>query len=241
MASALVVGAGRGLGRGLAAGLADRGFDLVLADVDSGSIGSAAAELSARAGLEMDVTDEESVAAAFQQASGHLHRLDLVVNAAGVLLVANVVDLELREWQRVMEVNATGAFLVARQAARQLLADGGPASIVTIASIGGKVGDAGLAHYCASKFAVIGLTQSLAKELAPHDITVNAVCPGVVQTPMIEDLAAGWDQSIDDMTTVQAIRRPQTPDEIADTVAYLHRARSVTGQAINVDGGTVFH
>lgn len=240
MPNALVVGAGRGLGSGVAAGLCERGFAVAIADLDTSALEDAAQTLAACPTVKIDVTDEVSVEGAFRAATEAFGHLDLVVNAAGVLSVSYVTDLEVAEWRRVLDVNATGAFLVARQAARQLIAARRPASIITIASIGGKVGDAGIAHYCASKFAVIGLTQSLAKELAPHDITVNAICPGVVQTLMIDVLGAGWGRTVEEMTTAQAIPRPQTPDEIADTVEYLHRARSVTGQALNIDGGTVF-
>ena len=107
-------------------------------------------------------------------------------------------------------------------------------------SIAGKVGEPGLAHYAASKFAVVGFTQALAREIACHDITVNAVCPGVVATPMIDELAKGWGMSIEAMVGKQAIHRAQTPDEVAAAVMFLHANRSITGQALNVDGGTVF-
>jgi NAD(P)-dependent dehydrogenase (short-subunit alcohol dehydrogenase family) len=149
--------------------------------------------------------------------------------------------MELSEWQKILAVNATGVFLCSRAAARLMVAGNIEGSIVSISSIAGKIGDPGLAHYSASKFAVVGFTQSLAQELAPHGITVNAICPGVVMTPMIEDLAQDWDASIEEMMSAQAIKRPQTPSEIAAAVLYLHTVRSVTGQAINVDGGTVFH
>jgi meso-butanediol dehydrogenase/(S,S)-butanediol dehydrogenase/diacetyl reductase len=144
------------------------------------------------------------------------------------------------EWRRVLEVNATGTFLASRAVARRLVVEGRPGSIVSIASIAGKRGDPQLAHYSASKFAIVGLTQALARELAEHDVTVNAVCPGLVETQMIEQVAAGWNTSVERMLDAQAIHRPQTADEIADAVAFLHRNRSVTGQAINVDGGTIF-
>jgi meso-butanediol dehydrogenase / (S,S)-butanediol dehydrogenase / diacetyl reductase len=126
-----------------------------------------------------------------------------VVNGAGVLSVAPVVDLEAREWRRVLEVNVTGAFLVSQAAARIMIKAARPASIISIASVAGKIGEPGLAHYAASKFALVGFTQALARELAPH-------------------------------------HRPQTPDDIALAIAFLHASRSVTGQAINVEGGTVF-
>jgi meso-butanediol dehydrogenase/(S,S)-butanediol dehydrogenase/diacetyl reductase len=188
----------------------------------------------------MDVTDEGEVDSAISWAADTLGGIDLVINAAGVLSVAPVVDLEAREWRRVLEVNATGAFLVSRAAARIMIEAARPASIVSIASIAGKIGEPGLAHYAASKFALVGFTQALARELAPHGITVNAVCPGVVATPMLEQLSTQWRVSIEAMLAQQAIRRPQSAEDIAMTIVFLHSNRSVTGQAINVDGGTVF-
>jgi len=188
----------------------------------------------------MDVTDEADVRAGLAGGAGQFGGLDLVVNGAGVLSVAHVVDLEASEWRRVLEVNATGAFLVSQAAARIMIKAARPASIISIASIAGKIGEPGLAHYAASKFALIGFTQALARELAPHQITVNAVCPGVVLTQMIDQVTSGWHTSIDDLLDMQAIHRPQTPDDIALAITFLHASRSVTGQAINVDGGTVF-
>jgi meso-butanediol dehydrogenase / (S,S)-butanediol dehydrogenase / diacetyl reductase len=213
-------------------------------DVDADSV-QETARLIQRAGgtssaARMDVTDEAEVQAGIAGAEGQLSGLDLVVNGAGVLSVAHVVDLEAAEWRRVLEVNVTGAFLVSRAAARIMITAARPASIISIASVAGKTGEPGLAHYAASKFALVGFTQALARELAPHQITVNAVCPGVVLTPMIDQLADKWQMSIDDLLDSQSIHRPQTPDDIALAIEFLHASRSVTGQAINVDGGTVF-
>ncbi len=243
-AAAVVTGAGRGLGRGIALSLAARGARVAALDVDAGGV-QETARLIQRAGgtssaARMDVTDEAEVQAGIAWAAGQLSGLDLVVNGAGVLSVAHVVDLEAAEWRRVLEVNVTGAFLVSRAAARIMITAARPASIISIASVAGKTGEPGLAHYAASKFALVGFTQALARELAPHQITVNAVCPGVVLTPMIDQLADKWQMSIDDLLDTQAIHRPQTPDDIALAIAFLHASRSVTGQAINVDGGTVF-
>lgn len=188
----------------------------------------------------LDVTDEDDVGSAIDASADWLGGLDLVINGAGVLSVSPVVDLDAREWRRVLEVNATGAFLVSRAAARLMIKAAQPASIISIASIAGKIGEPGLAHYAASKFALVGFTQALARELAPHDVTVNAVCPGVVATPMIEKLSSQWNVSVEEMLSKQAIRRPQSEEDIAAAIAFLHRSRSITGQAINIDGGTVF-
>ena len=140
----------------------------------------------------------------------------------------------------MLDVNLTGVFLMSRAVARTMRRGGQPGSIVSIASIGGKRGGPGIAHYCASKFAVIGFTQSLAMELATHAITVNAICPGLVDTRMIHDLAAGLSMQLSDFQDRQLVARPQLPEEIAEAILFVHRNRSVTGQAINIDGGTVF-
>jgi meso-butanediol dehydrogenase/(S,S)-butanediol dehydrogenase/diacetyl reductase len=240
----VVTGAGQGLGRGIALALAARGGRVVALDVNADGAAETARMIEDAGGSarssRMDVTDEGEVGSAIGWAADRLDGLDLVINGAGVLSVAPVVDLEAREWRRVLEVNATGAFLVSRAAARLMIEAARPASIVSIASIAGKIGEPGLAHYAASKFALVGFTQALARELAPHDITVNAVCPGVVATPMIEELSSQWHVSVEGMLAQQAIRRPQSTEDIAMAIAFLHACRSVTGQAINVDGGTVF-
>ena len=242
--AAVVTGAGRGLGRGIALSLAGWGARVVALDVNADGAAETARLIQAAGGTSwsarMDVTDEAGVQAGISWAAAQLGGLDLVVNGAGVLSVAHVVDLEAREWRRVLDVNATGTFLVSRAAARTMIEAGRPASIISIASIAGKIGEPGLAHYAASKFAIVGFTQALARELAPHQITVNAVCPGVVLTQMIEEVASKWDMPVDGLLDMQAIHRPQTPEDIALAVAFLHASRSVTGQAINVDGGTVF-
>jgi meso-butanediol dehydrogenase/(S,S)-butanediol dehydrogenase/diacetyl reductase len=240
----VVTGAGQGLGRGIALALAARGGRVVALDVNADGAAETAQMIEDAGGSawssRMDVTDEGEVGSAVGWAADRLQGLDLVINGAGVLSVSPVVDLEAREWRRVLEVNATGAFLVSRAAARLMIEAARPASIVSIASIAGKIGEPGLAHYAASKFALVGFTQALARELAPHGITVNAVCPGVVATPMIEQLSSQWHVSVEGMLAQQAIRRPQSAEDIALAIAFLHASRSVTGQAINVDGGTVF-
>jgi meso-butanediol dehydrogenase/(S,S)-butanediol dehydrogenase/diacetyl reductase len=231
----LVTGAGRGLGRGMAEALASWGARVGVTDIRLG-----AAPFAAWSDV-MDVTDEVSVAAGVDACWDALGSIDLLVNNAGVLSVCAVAEMALAEWRRVMEVNATGTFLVSRAVVRRMIAAGRGGSVVSIASIAGKRGDAKLAHYSASKFAVVGFTQALAQEVAAHGIRVNAVCPGLVETAMIDDLNAGFGASTSEWLSHQAIRRSQTPADIAWTVACLHGAEGVTGQAVNVDGGTLFH
>jgi meso-butanediol dehydrogenase/(S,S)-butanediol dehydrogenase/diacetyl reductase len=121
------------------------------------------------------------------------------------------------------------------------MVDRGSGAIVNLASIAGKRGDPTLAHYSASKFAVVGFTQALAQELAEAGVTVNAVCPGTVPTPMTTELAGHWGESVEAMAKrFQATPRPQEPRDIADAVVFLASMPSITGQALNVDGGAVF-
>jgi NAD(P)-dependent dehydrogenase (short-subunit alcohol dehydrogenase family) len=241
----LVTGAGRGLGRGMVLAFAAWGADIGAADID----GNAAQETRnmARSASRnswsgrMDVSNEADVAANVEQCWKALGGIDLLVNNAGVLSVSPVIDMPPSEWRRVIEVNATGVFLVTQSVIRMMIAAKRGGSVVSIASIGGKRGDPLISHYNASKFAVVGFTQALAQEVAKHDILINAVCPGVVETKMIEDLAHGVQTPVSSWIAGQAINRSQTPEDIAFAVAFLHLSRAMTGQAINVDGGTLFH
>jgi len=158
------------------------------------------------------------------------------VNNAGVITVAEVEEMEEDEWDSVMDVNVKGQFLVARAAISHLKESSG--TIINTASIAGKIGAAGLAHYCASKHAVIGLTKSLALELA-DDVTVNAICPGIVETPMWEQiLTPSLDESYEE-TIERAIPlgRDQTPEDMGKLAVFYATNRNVTGQALAVDGG----
>lgn len=242
---AVVTGAGSGLGHGIALSLAERGAQVAVLDFDFAGADETKNMIERKGfrawAFQADVTDENALDHAVDESAKKLSGIDLLVNSAGILSVSSVLDLPLAEWRRVLEVNATGVFLASRAVARIMIDTGRSGSIVSIASIAGKVGDAGLAHYSASKFAVIGFTQALAKELAPHNITVNALCPGVVETPMIGELADAWNSSVEELLDAQLIHRPQTPEEIANSIVFLHGSRSITGQAINVDGGTVFY
>jgi meso-butanediol dehydrogenase/(S,S)-butanediol dehydrogenase/diacetyl reductase len=230
----LVTGAGRGLGLGLATAMAGWGARVGVADLNK-----TVPDFAAWSGI-MDVTDEAAVEASVSACWDALGGIDLLVNNAGVLSVFGVVDMAATEWRRVMEVNATGTFLVSQAVVRRMIAEARGGSIVSISSIAGKRGDPTLAHYSASKFAVIGFTQALAREVGRHGIRVNAVCPGVVETAMIDDLTQGSGTSVSEWLRHQALPRSQTPEEIAWVVASLHGATAVTGQAINVDGGTLF-
>jgi meso-butanediol dehydrogenase/(S,S)-butanediol dehydrogenase/diacetyl reductase len=183
-----------------------------------------------------------------QETVNQLGALNILVCSAGVIHVSNVETMSEEAWTLTFDVNVKGVFLSCK-AAIPAIRDSGGGCIINIASIAGKNGAAGMAHYCASKFAVIGFTNSLAKELASSDIRVNAICPGILRTQMWEYAAdkrklpgetkeEAWQRFI---RTRIPLGRPQTPEDIGQLAVYLAVARNVTGQAINVDGGAELH
>jgi meso-butanediol dehydrogenase / (S,S)-butanediol dehydrogenase / diacetyl reductase len=246
---ALVTGAGSGIGRGIASVLGREGAELVLTDLDRGAAERAAAELGGRA-LRHDVTSADQCRAVVASTLDELGRIDVLVNNAGVSRSVPFTELDEAEWDRVLDVNAKGVFLTTRAVAPHMI-ERRSGSIISISSMVGKEGIPFFTHYCASKFAVIGFTQALAKELAPHGVRVNAVCPGVVRTPL-------WEPLLDQLSATKAITRdeawqefidgiplgrPQDPQDIGEAVAFLasERARNMTGQGVNVTGGMQLH
>ena len=251
---ALVTGGSRGIGRAIAQRLADEGAAIAVLALHHESAQRAAAELRAGGGraiaLGADVADEESMTRAIRETVDAFGRLDVMVNNAGTIAVAPVLETTVETWNRVVDVNLRGVFLGSREAARQMIAQGGCGRIVNGSSGAGRQGNANIAAYAATKAGVIGFTQSLAVELAPHGITVNAYCPGhVTSTPM-------W-HAIDAAETARSgeppgsakraaeaeppLGRAGRPEEIAAAVAYLasEEAAFVTGESILIDGGLV--
>jgi meso-butanediol dehydrogenase / (S,S)-butanediol dehydrogenase / diacetyl reductase len=241
--TALVTGAGRGIGRGVAEELAAAGAQVIAADLSVESARETAAGLgdAAAGALPVDVADPESVGQLVRSITEAGHPIDILANVAGVISFGTVADLPVADWDRIMAVNARGVFLMS-QAVLPVMTEAGVGAIVNISSAAGKDGVAGGAHYSSSKFAVVGFTQSLAKEVAQFGIRVNAVCPGVVPTQMIAEVGAAWDMSTEQMVAEwQLIKRPQQAREIGAAVVFLVIMTSMTGQSINVDGGSIFH
>jgi NAD(P)-dependent dehydrogenase (short-subunit alcohol dehydrogenase family) len=202
-----------------------------------------------------DVTDENQVHALFAYAEQTYGTVDVAVNCAGLGIgLKPVVDLELRDWQVNIDVMATGAFLFAREAARTMIRNATPGRIITLSSQAGKTGVRLLAAYSAAKFAVVGLTQAMAGELGPHGITVNAVCPGTIDTPLLAVKGGVYDtfsrssgHSTEEfqrrLTRFIPVQRLGLPTDIAHTIAYLAspEASFVTGTALTVAGGEEMH
>lgn len=247
---ALVTGAGTGIGRAIARALAREGARLAVTDLDPETARAVAGDIGPEVpALRLDVTSAAETERVFGEVERTLGSLNLVVANAGVSTMRRVVDLTEEDWDFNMDVNAKGVFLTDREAVRRFLASGTPGCIVNTASLAGKTGVPLLAHYAASKFAVVGFTQSLAKEVASAGIRVNAVCPGFVRTSMQEREIA-WEAELRGMTP-EAVReeyvsltplgRIEEPEDIADTVVYLASdlARFVTGESVNVTGGVL--
>lgn len=246
--AALVTGAGTGIGRAIALALAKAGARVMASDVDGAAAARVAAEIGASArAIALDVTDAAATARAIAATLEAFGRLDIVAANAGISTMNRVVDLTEAEWDRNMEVNAKGVFLTNQAAVRHWTRSGAKGVIVNTASLAGKVGAALLAHYSASKFAVVGFTQALAREVAPQGIRVNCVCPGYVRTSM-QSRELVWEAKLRGMTE-EAVRkeyvattplgRLEEPEDVADVVVFLasDASRFMTGQAVGVDGG----
>ncbi len=246
---ALVTGAGAGIGEGIARVLAARGATLVISDIDGDRARRVAAELGAT-GLAHDVTDWQASTDAVDAVLAEHGRIDVLVNNAGVSKSIPFHEIDEAEWDRVHDVNVKGVFLTTRAVVPHMMSRRAD-SIVSISSMVGKEAIPLFVHYSASKFAVIGLTQGLAKEMAPYGVRVNAVCPGVVRTPL-------WDPLLDQLAENKGITReeawgefvadiplgrPQELEDIGEAVAFLASdlARNMTGQGINVTGGQQLH
>jgi meso-butanediol dehydrogenase / (S,S)-butanediol dehydrogenase / diacetyl reductase len=244
---AFVTGGANGIGRAIAYALARSGVKVTIADIDGEMAGRTAKEIGAGAvSVVIDVRERASVERAFGEAVHQLGGCDICIANAGVSTMQRALDLTDAEWDFNFAVNARGIFLTNQIAARHFVGQGA-GCIVNTASLAAKVGAPLLAHYSASKFAVLGWTQALARELAPNGIRVNAVCPGFVKTGM-QSREIEWESRLRNVSSQQVVEdyvaqtplgRLEEPEDVADVVVFLcsDKARFMTGQGINVTGG----
>jgi meso-butanediol dehydrogenase/(S,S)-butanediol dehydrogenase/diacetyl reductase len=247
--TALITGASRGIGRAIALRYAQEGADLFLTATKRELLEETRALALAHGGrVELhcaDVADRSAVQAMVEQALAALGCIDILVNNAGVYRAARLVDITPEDFDRVMQVNVYGAFHVLQFVLRQMQTQG-RGKVVNIASTAGKWSSVNQSAYNASKHALVGLTRCAALEMAGHGITVNAICPGFVQTDMIEGFRAHADLQGIPFEQVMAnglarvpIKRFLQPDEVGHLAVYLGSAESdgMTGQSILLDGG----
>jgi 3-oxoacyl-[acyl-carrier protein] reductase len=215
------------------------GARVVAADINADAAAAAVAEFGARGlALACNVADPAAVKAAFEAVGERFGRLDVVVNSAGIGAVDAFLDTPDDHWLRVIGVNLTGTFLCCREGARLMQRCGAKGAIINVSSTAAMTGE-GPGHYCASKAGVMGLTRSIARELAAGGIRVNTIVPGPTNTPMMAGIPDEWMQS---MVKAIPLGRMGEPEEIARVAAFLASddASFITGQNIAVNGGMAF-
>jgi NAD(P)-dependent dehydrogenase (short-subunit alcohol dehydrogenase family) len=247
---AIVTGGAGGIGAAIVNGFVKEGASVVIADVNLDTVPKLL-ENAAREGVRIssvrtDVSRKSDAANLVANTLKKFGKIDILVNAAGIYHVFRFIDIEEEEWDQVIDVNAKGVYLVTRAVVPHMIA-ARQGKIVNISSISGKEALPEESHYVASKFAINGLTQALAKELAEYNINVNAVCPGIVYTSM-------WEQALVTISKLEGIskeqasnkwieqipqKRPQTVEDIASVVLFLSSevSRNITGEAVSVNGG----
>ncbi len=251
---ALVTGSGQGIGRGIALRLADDGADIAIVDLKEEKMKAVADEVRAKGRkattFKADVTKQQDVFAAVDHAEKELGGFDVMVNNAGIALIEPLMDTKPEQLDLIFKVNVYGVLFGIQAAAKKFKARKQKGKIINAASIAGHEGFPMLGVYSATKFAVRGLTQAAAKELAHAGITVNAYCPGVVGTDMWKEIdrrmaeltGAKLGENFEKYVSGIALGRAQTPEDVAAFVSYLAGPDSdyMTGQAVMIDGGLVY-
>lgn len=236
---AIITGGGRGIGREIALALAEEGSDIALFDVNEEVLNSTCKELQGlgrRAeGFVVDVTDSKKVDEGVAKVLDKLGRIDILINNAGITKDGLLIRMGDAQWDRVIDINLKGSFLCTRSVAKHMMKQR-YGRIVNIASIVGIIGNPGQANYSASKAGLIGLTKTVAKELASRGVTCNAIAPGFIKTEMTEKLPEGAKQKLMDAIPMSRLGEPK---DVAQGVLFLvsEAARYITGHVLVVDGG----
>jgi NAD(P)-dependent dehydrogenase (short-subunit alcohol dehydrogenase family) len=245
--TALVTGGASGIGGAIVKALAGAGARIAITDKNGAAAEALAKQIPGSMAAALDVTDAAATGEVFDRVTAAFGRIDIVCANAGISTMNPTIDLTEAEWDANMNVNAKGVFLTNQAAVRRWLAAKQPGVIVNTASLAGKLGAPLLAHYSASKFAVVGFTQALAREMGPHDIRVNCVCPGFVRTSM-QEREVVWEGKLRGMdpdavrreyVSLTPLGRLQEAEDVADIVLFLASdlSRFLTGEAINASGG----
>jgi 3-oxoacyl-[acyl-carrier protein] reductase len=236
---ALVTGASQGIGRATSLALAESGARVVVAARNAEKLASLVEEIKKAGGesvaVPIDVADAGQVKSGFQQALQHFGRLDILVNNAAITRDTLALRMRLDDWDAVLRTNLTGAHLCIQQALGAMLKQRS-GRIINVTSVVAQTGNAGQANYVASKAGLIGLTRAIAVEVASRSITVNAVAPGFIETPMTDPLSAELKEKMKSMIPLGRFGKDR---EIAATVAFLasDEAAYITGQVFDVNGG----
>jgi meso-butanediol dehydrogenase/(S,S)-butanediol dehydrogenase/diacetyl reductase len=252
---ALVTGASRGIGEGIALALAQEGADVAV-------VGRASQEKLQKVALSIencgcrslpilaDVSKAEEVKNMVDETLKEFEKIDILVNNAGIIRMSPLVEMAEAEWDEVLNVNLKSVFLCSKAVVPHMIKRKG-GKIINVSSTGGKTGWPLITHYCASKFGIIGFTQSLAKEVGVHNITVNALCPGEVKTEMWTDfLCQEWSKGAEIapekyydhfVETYSPLGRGMAAEEVGEAVVFFCTSDSITGQALNVCAGTEMH
>ena len=245
--STIVTGAGSGIGAAVARELHHRGHKVAVTDVDAEAAARVGQELNTF-GSKLDVVDREQVKRTIADVTAALGPVDVWVSNAGISTMVPFLEIPEGDWERMISVNLTGVFVCGQEIARHWVAERTSGTIVNIASMAAKQGRIPyLAHYVASKFGVVGLTQSMAYELAPHGIRVNSVCPGYVDTSM-QQRELVWEGRLRSIPPNEVrdlyvrdtpLGRIETAEDVARAVAFLvgPDAAFITGEALAVNGG----
>ncbi len=252
----LVTGAGRGIGEATAIEFAKAGADVAVADIDAGSADETSAKIRSLGrrslAVQGDLSDLAEIDSMVDAVVGELGGIDVIVCSAGVTRHGTLLEITEETWDLMQRVNAKGTFFCMQRVARRMVEQGRGGRIINIASTAGK-GFRGTSSpaYAASKGAIISMTYIAAHQLAAHDITVNAICPGLVETQMLDGMLA--QRAAATGTTVEELKeglrqmvplgRLDEPEEIAAMAVFLASpgARNITGQTINIDGGLVMN